>query len=156
MTKDELQELLRQLGLDYSAEANQIYVFYVHPDGRVDNFSVSVRRGTSMSDGEIRGRMRREYPASRDGAVLGVERPEGISHPEAAPRDWVEVSEACRLLGISRKTIRRWTQRGVFASSRIGGRLYYDRADIDRAIADNLVQENGRLDTKGWKDKEGQ
>ena len=35
MTKEELEDILHVLGLDYEAEANQIYVFYVLPDGRV-------------------------------------------------------------------------------------------------------------------------
>ena len=75
MTKEELEDMLHVMGLDYEAEADKIYVFYVHPDGRVDNFSISVRHGRAMSNGDIEELMRREYPSTREGTVMAVERP---------------------------------------------------------------------------------
>ena len=149
MTKDELEEVLHALGLDYEPEANQIYVFYVLPDGRVDNFSLSVRRGSGMSDCEILTLMRSEYPATRQGRVLALERPDGVRHFEQVQRDWIDVSEVCKMLNVSRKTLRKWTNRGLFKASRVGGRIYYERDGIDRVIRDNLMQDNGRVDRVG-------
>ena len=44
MTKEELQEILHDLELDYEAEPTLIYLFYVTPEGKVNNFSISMRR----------------------------------------------------------------------------------------------------------------
>lgn len=142
MTKDEIAEILRILELDYEAEPTLIYLFYVLPDGRVNNFSISVRRGKSMSNKELEKLMRREYPSTREGTVVRVERPKW-----QPPVDWMDSSEVCRLLNISRKTLWKWTKRELFSPSRIEGRLYYNRQDIDRVIASHAIDENGRLDT---------
>lgn len=149
MTKDELENALHLLGLDYEPEANQIYVFYVHADGRVDNFSLSVRRGSGMSDNEILTLMRSQYPATRQGRVVAVERPRGIHHFDQVRRDWVDVNTVCQMLGVSRKTLRKWTNAGLFHASHVGDRIYYERAGVERVMRANLVQENGRIDSVG-------
>lgn len=149
MTKDELEDVLHVLGLDYEPEANQIYVFYVRHDGRVDNFSLNVRRGSGMSDSEILTLMRREYPATRQGEVTAVERPHGMRRVEQVQRDWIVVNTVCEMLGVSRKTLRKWTAKGLFHASHVGDRIFYERAEIDRVMRANLVQENGRIDGVG-------
>ena len=148
MTKDELQELLQELGLDYEAEANQVYVFYVTRDGLVHNFSLNVRRGTGMSDDEVVGLMRSEYPSTREGRVLTVERPVGGEHNARAVEydEWLDVSDACRLLKIGRATLYRWMSRGVFHASHVGSRTYFSRSEIERILRENIIQENGRID----------
>lgn len=151
MTKEELEDVLHVLGLDYEPEANQIYVFYVLPDGRVDNFSLSVRCGAGMNDNEILTLMRREYPATRQGRVVAMERPDGTRHFEQVRRDWVDVNTVCQMLGVSRKTLRKWTTRGLFHASHVGDRIYYERDEVDRVMRANLVQENGRIDNVGAK-----
>ena len=55
MTKEALQEILHVLELDYEAEPTMVYVFYATPDGRVNNFSISMRRGREASLGSSRG-----------------------------------------------------------------------------------------------------
>ena len=152
MTKEELEDILHALGLDYEAEANQIYVFYVLPDGRVDNFSLTVRRGARMSDADILTLMHREYPATRQGTVMSVERPDGFRarreelRAQLRPEEWMEAHDVCAALKISRRTLQRWTRRGVFRGVRVGERVYYSRADIDDAMRSNIVMENGRID----------
>ena len=95
-----------------------------------------------MSNKELENLMRREYPSTREGTVVRVERPKW-----QPPVDWMDSSEVCRLLNISRKTLWKWTKRELFSPSRIEGRLYYNRQDIDRVIASHAINENGRLDT---------
>lgn len=146
MTKEELNEILRILGLDEWRESAQIYVFYRRPDGVVENFSLNVRRGREMTDEEVIGLMRREYPASREGEVLAVERPKGGEYHKQARADWLDVPEVCQMLNISTRTLRKWTAMGVFSAYRVNGKLYYERNDIDRAMRNNIVMENGRLD----------
>ena len=147
MTKEELEDVLHVLGLDYEPEANQIYVFYVRPNGLVDNFSLTVRRGSGMSDSEILTLMRNEYPATRNGRVMALERPNGLKHFDQVKRDWVDVNTVCKMLGVTRKTLRKWTNKGVFNASHIGDRLFYERADVERVMRANVIQDNGRLDS---------
>ena len=141
MTKTELTELLRVLELDYEAEHTLLYVFCQHPDGRIDNFSMSVRRGETMSDASLVDLMVREYPAMRDAVAVRVERQEGRG------TGWMDIQSVCEMLHISYWTLRSWTRRGLFRSYKVGRKVYYDRADIDRALRDHWVQENGRLDS---------
>lgn len=143
MTKEELQEILHELELDYEAEPTLIYLFYSTPDGRVNNFSISVRRGRRLSDRQLERLMRREYPATRQGTVIHTERPEWRPSTE-----WVDVTDVCNILHISNRTLRRWTERGLFHPTLMDGgrKLYFKRDEIDRVLESNAVQENGRID----------
>ena len=134
MTKEEMQEILRDLELDYEAEPTLIYLFYVTPDGKVNNFSISLRRGGHLSDRQLERLMRREYPATRQGTVIHTERPGWISRTE-----WMDVTEVCNMLHISERTLRTSTIDG-------GRKLYFKREEIDRVLESNAVQENGRID----------
>ncbi len=153
MTKEELEDMLHVMGLDYEAEADQIYVFYVRPDGCVDNFSIAVRHGRKMSDGDIVALMRREYPATRQGEVMAVERPHGFvnikaqEHSELPKEEWLDTVDVCQMLKISRRTLQRWTRKGLFRKVKMEDRNYYSRHDIDEVMRKNMVQENGHIDT---------
>lgn len=153
MTKEELEDMLHVMGLDYEAEADKIYVFYVHPDGRVDNFSISVRHGRAMSNGDIEELMRREYPSTREGTVMAVERPHGHvdikaqEHSELPKEEWLDTVDVCQMLKISRRTLQRWTRKGLFRKVKMEDRNYYSRHDIDEVMHKNMVQENGHIDT---------
>ncbi len=151
MTKEELQDILHVLGLDYEAEANQIYVFYVLPDGRVDNFSLTVRRGLKMSDKEIVALMRREYPATRQGTVMGVERP---AWQLRNPDEWMDTTDVCRLLKVSDRTVRSWRKQGFLKGYNAGGRVYYCRQEVDALLRSNAIQENGKIDKTAFNHQE--
>ena len=142
MTKEELQEILHELELDYEAEPTLIYLFYQTPDGRVNNFSISMRRGGHLNDRQLERLMRCQYPATRECTVIHTERPEAT--PQYA--EWIDSNDVCRLLHISRKTLWKWTKRGLFTPSKVEGRVFYSRTEIDNVIASNLRQENGRMD----------
>lgn len=143
MTKEELQDILHVLGLDYEAEANQIYVFYVLPDGRVDNFSLTVRRGARMSDKDIVSLMRREYPATRQGEVMAVERPDWRPSNE----EWLDTADVCSMLKVSDRTLRRWSKKGYLKPRYTDRKVYFNRAEIDALIDSNAIDEDGRIDT---------
>ena len=147
MTKEEINVILRILGLDEWRDNPKLYVFYRTPDGLVHNFSLGVSIGREMSDEEVESFMRREYPASREGEVMAVERPYGGDYIGKARPDWIDVPEACSILNINDRTLRRWTRKGVFNAYQVQGKLYYSRHDIDKALAENIIKENGRLDT---------
>lgn len=143
MTKEELQDILHVLGLDYEAEANQIYVFYVLPDGRVDNFSLTVRRGARMNDNDIVSLMRREYPTTRQGEVMAVERPDWRPSNE----EWLDTADVCSMLKVSDRTLRTWCKKGYLKPRYTDRKVYFSRAEIDALIDSNAIQENGKLDT---------
>ena len=141
MTKEALQEILHILELDYEAEPTLVYVFYATPDGRVNNFSISVRQGGEMSRQQLTKLMHKEYPATREGDIIAVERPEWRPMTE-----WIDVAEVCRWLHISRKTLWKWSKEHLLHPSKVEGRVYYNRMEIDRLIRANVIDENGRLD----------
>lgn len=143
MTKEALQEILHVLELDYETEPSLVYVFYTTPDGRVNNFSISVRKGGTMSRKKLEALMQREYPATRESKILAVDRPEPAKNVE-----WLDVNDVCRMLHITDRTLRRWTGRGLFHPSAMEGcrKLYYRRDEIDRVLQSKAVQENGRID----------
>ena len=152
MTKEELEDMLHVMGLDYEAETDQIYVFYVRPDGCVDNFSISVRRGRKMSDNAIVEMMRREYPATRQGEVMAVERPHGFvnikaqEQRERTKEEWLDTTDVCNMLKVSDRTLRSWRRQGYLKGYNTGGRVYYSRQEIDALLRSNAIQENGKLD----------
>lgn len=141
MTNEELKKILEILDLDYEKQPPMIYVFYRLPDGRINNYSISFHKGSKMSDEKLVGMMRRSSPSLRQTEVLGVERPDWVP-----PVEWLDIPDVCRLLRISRKTLWKWTKKGILNAAKVEGRTYYDRADIDRMIRDNAIEENGRLD----------
>ncbi|MBR1550178.1 MAG: helix-turn-helix domain-containing protein [Bacteroidales bacterium] len=142
MTNEELKRIMEMLELDCEAPIPLIYVFYRLPDGRINNYSISVRRGNKMSDEHLVELMRHSSPTLRDSEVLAVDRPDWVP-----PTEWLDVPDVCRLLRISRKTLWKWTRKGLLNAAKVEGRTYYDRADIDRMIRDNVIMENGRLDS---------
>ena len=149
ITKDELEDILHALDLDYEAEASLLYVFYVRPDGLVDNFSVSISRGRSMSDREVVELMRREYPATRDASVLSVERPKKGAYkaaPPTPPAEWVDTADLCRMLHISPRTVRYWSRKGYLHPHSLGRKLYFDRGEVDALLRSNFHNEDGYAD----------
>ena len=142
MTKDEIAEILRILELDYEAEPTLIYLFYVLPDGRVDNFSLTVRRGARMNDKEIVSLMRREYPSTRQGTVMAVERPEW----RPAKDEWLDTADVCSMLKVTARTLRRWCKKGYLKARYTDRKKYFSRKEIDALINSNAIQENGKID----------
>lgn len=142
MTREELEEVLRALEIDVDAPADHVYVFYAHADGRVDNFSLGVTPGGRMSDAAVERLMRREYPSTRDGRVLAVERPDWRS----AEQRWLDTTEVCNMLHVSDRTLRSWRREGYLKGRFIGGRVYYRYVEIVALLESNALQENGRLD----------
>ena len=70
--------------------------------------------------------------------------------PDTTPgggTDWLRVCDVAALLGVSRNTVRRWSDDGVLPSYRsAGGHRRYVRADIMAIIA---ARRNGALETPG-------
>ena len=145
MTKEQLQQILQELHLEYLEAPSLVYVFYQTDDGLVNNFSISVRRARQrnrkpMTAAQLADLMQREYPATRQARLLAVEHPrEGLTH-------WLDSAEVCRLLHTTRLTVNRWARRGLLHPARLGNRNYYDAAEVDVLLHSHVIQDNGRLD----------
>lgn len=147
MTIEELRAILHALQLDIEPEQGLIYVFYQTPDGLVNNFSISLhsartRSRRPMTVGQLAALMQ-GYPDARQGKLLAVE------HPQQGLSQWLDSSEVCRRLRISRQTLRRWVKRGWLKASRLGAILYYNADDVEQLLRSNRIQPNGRLDQVG-------
>jgi len=51
---------------------------------------------------------------------------------EIQGKEFLSISEACALLGISRQTLHRAIKRGVIQTTKLGRRLIIKRASIDK------------------------
>lgn len=149
MTKEQILDILHILELDYEAEPTLIYLFFQLPDGRINNYSISVRSGGNMSDKEIEELMRRQQPSTRQARVLTVERPDWTP-----PVEWLDTAETCQLLKITPRTLRRWTRQGLFHPTLIGQKYYYLRDEIENVLRRNAILDNGRFDKTAIKKHE--
>jgi MerR family transcriptional regulator, repressor of the yfmOP operon len=54
--------------------------------------------------------------------------------------EWVEPETICRVLGVSRRTLRNYTSKGYLPFSRIGARIFYRLSDIDDFLSSQLIR----------------
>lgn len=59
------------------------------------------------------------------------------------PEEYLTTDQVCELLSCSKMTLYRWEMDNVLAPVRLGGRKYYRRSDIEKAM-NNLNQEGGQ------------
>ena len=147
MKKEELEDLLHVLGLDYEAEASLIYLFYTTPDGLVNNFSINIRHARQrnrkpMTVQQLADLMQQQYPASRGSRLLAVERPDSRTH-------WIDTAEVAKRLKVSPQTVNSWGRKGLLHPSRLGRKNYYDAAEVEKLLRSNIIQDNGRMDKTG-------
>lgn len=145
MTKETLQEILHILELDYEAEPTLAYVFYRTSDGRINNFSISIRHGGGeLNDEQLQELMHQEYPSTRGTTTIAVERPEKVL-PVA---EWLDTAEVSQMLHVTPRTLRNWASRGWLRPMKMGGRrIYYKHSDIDAIIEAHAIDEHGRFDS---------
>lgn len=128
----------------FGGERTLIHIFYRRADGTVNNLSISQRRaktesGRMMNDEELCALME-GYPDTRGAQVLAVDR------PGRDRREWIDRAEAMQMLHTSVRTLQRWADEGLLRPSRLHGKVYYDRREVDALLQSNLIEENGRID----------
>lgn len=148
MTKEQLQNLLHSLHLEYDSAPTFIHVFYQDEQGLINNFSISVQHARQkdyrpMGAGQLAELMEREYPATRGARILAVE------HPHKGLQRWLDTLEVCHMLHVTARALSRWSQAGFLHPSRLGRRNYYRAEEIEAFLQSNILQDNGRLDRKG-------
>ena len=52
---------------------------------------------------------------------------------------WISVEEAARMLQVEKSTLYNWKASGELTYSKFGGKLYFDREDIERKFKENMV-----------------
>jgi len=53
---------------------------------------------------------------------------------------WLDVSEACQVLKISKRTLQGYRDRGVLSFSQISGKIYFKAADIENHLNSHMVK----------------
>lgn len=136
---------MHQLHLDFDAEPTLIYIFYRTPEGLINNFSISLhaarQRNRQAMTAEQLGNVLGQYPAAADATVVATE------HPREGMRQWLDADTVSRRLHTSRRSLARWVQRGLLHPARMNRRLYFDAAEVDRMLADNIITDQGRIDS---------
>ena len=57
---------------------------------------------------------------------------------EKSAGDWLSNKEAQQYLGLSRPTLQRYRSSGKLPFSKVGGNIYYRRADIEKLLEENV------------------
>lgn len=144
MTIEEMKELVRRLHLDAEQGTDLIYVFYRTPDGLVGNFSISVhsarQRNRKPMTAEQLAELMQQYPDARNSTLVAME------HPRQGLTEWMDTADVCRRLHTTRNTLHKWCSMGLLHPSKLGGRLYYDPAEVEYLVRSNAWQPGGRLD----------
>lgn len=48
--------------------------------------------------------------------------------------EWLDNSEAAKLLKVSKRTMQSWRDEGILGFSQVGSKIYYNREEIDRML----------------------
>lgn len=62
---------------------------------------------------------------------------EGLEPPERPPKEVLSNREASEFLDVSKSTLQRWRNNGTLPYSKVGGNIYYKRADILRMLEEH-------------------
>ena len=54
--------------------------------------------------------------------------------------EWVENGELAEILGLSKRQLQGYRERGVLGFSTIGRKIYYRRAEVEKLIKDNTIK----------------
>ena len=53
---------------------------------------------------------------------------------------WLDISETCMLLRISKRTLQSYRDKGILTFSQIGGKIYFRSVDIEKHLESHLVK----------------
>ena len=53
---------------------------------------------------------------------------------------WLDISEVCQLLKISKRTLQSYRDLGVLPFSQIAGKIYFKASDIDKYLNDHYIK----------------
>ena len=54
--------------------------------------------------------------------------------------EWIENGELAEMLGVSKRQLQGYRERGVLGFSTIGRKIYYRRDDVERLIKNNTIK----------------
>ncbi|MBQ0016860.1 MAG: helix-turn-helix domain-containing protein [Bacteroidales bacterium] len=74
-----------------------------------------------------------------------------IQPPPPAPVwDWIYTAEVMSQLHVSYNTVLNLINRGILPPSHIGRKLFFRKSDINNILNQNILCENGSIDSTGW------
>ena len=71
-------------------------------------------------------------------SVSSRQKERGGTDDQVIDKKWIGNREAMKMLGLSRATLQRYRAEKLFPYSKIGGNIYYRRADIENLLERNL------------------
>ncbi|MFV0505712.1 MAG: helix-turn-helix domain-containing protein [Bacteroidales bacterium] len=64
---------------------------------------------------------------------------------QAVPEKWLDSSDLCQLLNVSKRTLQTWRASGRIPYSMLGGKVYYRECDIAKALDLGTVKINQKV-----------
>jgi hypothetical protein len=61
-----------------------------------------------------------------------------------ADSDWLDCQSVCTMLCISKRTLDHYREQGFLPYSKIGGKVFYRKSDIESFLGHHLRQKEGR------------
>ena len=55
-------------------------------------------------------------------------------HTQSLSEQWLDISDTCRFLHISKRTLQNYRDKGVLPFSKIGGKIYFRASDLDERL----------------------
>jgi len=53
---------------------------------------------------------------------------------------WLDVSDACNLLKVSKRTLQSYRDKRIISYSRVANKIYYKASDIEKHLNDNYLE----------------
>jgi excisionase family DNA binding protein len=68
---------------------------------------------------------------------------DALKHLKEENETWLSTSEACKLIGMERRTLYRYRMKGLLPFARINERVYYKKEDILRYMRKHYLRAEG-------------
>jgi hypothetical protein len=62
-----------------------------------------------------------------------------VSRPSTLGEQWLDVSDVCVALNISKRCCQNWRDQGILPFTQLGGKIYFKASDIDANMMKNYV-----------------
>ena len=81
-----------------------------------------------------------EYEQLLDSIKKAATEIRAIAEEYSINSEWVENSELAEILGLSKRQLQGYRERGILGFSTIGRKIYYRRAEVERLIKINTIK----------------
>lgn len=61
-----------------------------------------------------------------------------------ANSDWIDCQSVCQMLSVSKRTLDHYREQGLLPYSKIGGKVFYRKSDIEGFLDRHVIRKEGR------------